>query len=154
MKIPLPQRGQPIDIDYIYQIVSQLNAVSSAVSSNTTVLSRVDNGISGPKDNTTNNLRFVALTKNVKKASVTANFTDTFFFDFTPAFIQVPIVTVTVVNNNKSSAGNGVSAVITNVSTSRADGVVFYPTATSSGAQVDISVNIIAVGVTSVVNLQ
>lgn len=153
MKIPLPQRGQPIDIDYIYQIVSQLNTVSSVVSSNTTVLSTVDNGVSGRKENTTNNLRFYAATKNVRKASVTANTTDPFFFELNPAFIQIPIVTLTIVNNNKSSAGNSVTAVITNVSTARVDGAVFYPTGSSSGA-VDININMIAVGVTSVVNLQ
>lgn len=153
MKIPLPQRGQPIDIDYIYQIVSQLNSLSSIVGSNTTVLSTVNNGVSPRKENTTNNLRFFADTKNVRKATVAANFTEQFYFDLNPSFIQVPIVTISVVNNNKSAAGNSVTAVITNVSTSRVDGIVFYQNASSTGA-VDININMIAVGVTSVVNLQ
>lgn len=144
MKIPVPQRGQPIDIDYIYQIVSQLNSLTTQISSNSTVLSTVDNGIAR-KDSTTNNLRFFASTKSVKKTQVTANSTEPWFIDFSPNFLYIPIVIATPVNNNSSStAGDNVITVINKITTSRVDGKMIFNTA----GNVDVNVNIIAIGTT------
>lgn len=144
MKIPVPQRGQPIDIDYVYQIVSQLNSLTTQISSNSTVLSTVDNGIAR-KDSTTNNLRFFASTKSVKKTQVTAGSTESWFIDFSPNFLYIPIVIATPVNNSSSStAGDKVSVVINKVSTNRVDGKMIFDTA----GNVDVNVNIIAIGTT------
>ena len=72
MRIPLPERGTPLDVDYLYQIANQINAITNQISSNSTTLSTIDNGVTGRKDNTTNNLRFVAKRKNIKVGSVVA----------------------------------------------------------------------------------
>lgn len=144
MKIPVPQRGQPLDVDYIYQIINQLNTLTNQISANSTTLSTVDNGIVGQKDVTTNNLRFVAITKNIKKDAATANQSQTWFIDFSPQFLYVPVVTATAVNKNGSAAGDNLSVVIKNVSTSRVDGSVRFGTS----GNIDVNVNIIAIGTT------
>lgn len=144
MKIPIPQRGQPIDIDYIYQIVSQLNSLTTQISSNSTVLSAVDNGINGIKESTTNNLRFYAYRKSVKKGAVTAGASESWFIDFNPNFLYIPIVTATPVNNNSSPAGADCSVVISNISTSRVSGTVIF----NKAGQADVDINIIAIGTT------
>lgn len=144
MKIPLPQRGQPIDVDYIYQIINQLNTLTNQVSSTSTTLSSVDNGINGIKESTTSNLRLYSSTKNVKKGSVTASSNESWFVDFNPQFLYIPIVVATIVNNNASTAGNNIVSVIKNVTTSRVDGNIIFNT---SGT-IDVNINVIAVGTT------
>ena len=144
MKLPFPQRGQPIDVDYIYKIVEQINTLTNLISFNSTTLSTVDNGIVGQKDSLTSNLRFYAITKNIKKDQATANQSQAWFVDFAPQFLYIPIVTATAINKNGSTAGDNVTIVIKNVSTSRVDGAVRFGT----GGNIDINVNIIAVGTT------
>lgn len=142
MKLPLPERGQPLDVDYLYQIAQQVNTLTNQVAARSSILSTIDNGINGRKDNSTNNLRFVAKTKSIKVGSVSAGVSEPWFEDFSPDFLYTPIVVVTPINNTQSTAGNNVSIVIKNVTTSRVDGNILYNT---SGT-VDLSINIIAIG--------
>ncbi len=41
-KVPLPERGQPLDVTYIYQLADALNDVSTQVSSATYNYTTVD----------------------------------------------------------------------------------------------------------------
>lgn len=144
MKIPVPQRGQPMDIDYLYQIVSQINSLTNQVAATSTVLSSVDNGRDGVKESTTNNLRFYATTKNVKKGSVTAGSSEAWFVDFNPNFLFIPIVVVTPVNNASSDIGNNVYAVIKSINTNRVDGNIIF----NKAGTADVNINILAIGTT------
>ena len=98
--------------------------------------------MTGRKDNTTNNLRFVAKRKNIKVGSVVAGTSEPWFEDFSPDFLYVPVVTATPINNTLSTAGNNVIIVIKNITTSRVDGTILYNT---SGT-VDVSLSVIAIG--------
>lgn len=142
MRIPLPERGQPLDVDYLYQMATQINSLTNQIASTSTTLSTIDNGVTGRVDNTTNNLRFVAKTKSVKVGSVSAGTSEPWFIDFSPDFLYIPIVTATPVNNTLSTAGNNITIVIKNVTTSRVDGNILYNT---SGT-VDLNINVLAIG--------
>lgn len=142
MRIPLPERGQPLDVDYLYQIATQINSLTNQIASTSTTLSTIDNGVSGRVDNTINNIRFVAKTKSIKVGTVSAGTSDPWFVDFAPDFLYIPVVTATPVNNTLSTAGNNVTIVIKNVTTSRVDGNILYNT---SGT-VDLNINILAIG--------
>lgn len=142
MRLPLPERGQPLDIDYLYQMATQINSLTNQITSTSTSLSTIDNGITGRVDNTTNNLRFVAKTKSIKVGSVSAGTSEAWFEDFAPDFLYVPIVVVTPVNNTLSTAGNNVTIVIKNVTTGRVDGNILYNTS----GNVDLNINVIAIG--------
>lgn len=144
MKIPLPQRGQPIDVDYLYQIVKEVNSLNDKISTSSTTLSVINNGIR--KDSTVNNLRFYAETKNVKTgAAPSAGTSEQWSFDFSPAFKEVPVVVASVVNNTTSNIGDNIVVTIRTITTSKVTGQVRYNT---SGGNVNVNVNIIAIGTT------
>jgi hypothetical protein len=59
-KVPLPERGQPIDVAYIYQITNALNQVSDQVSSATYKYTTVDTVSAGKQNIKTSDARIVA----------------------------------------------------------------------------------------------
>lgn len=142
MRIPLPERGQPLDVDYLYQMANQINVLTNQIASTSSTLSTIDNAINGRKDNTTNNLRFVAKTKSIKVGNVSSGVSEPWFIDFSPDFLYVPVVTTSVVNNTLSTAGNDVVIVIKSVTTSRVDGNILY----KASGTVDLNINVIAIG--------
>lgn len=142
MTIPLPERGQPLDVDYLYSMASQINSLTNQIVSRSNTLSTIDNGINGKKDSTTSNLRIVAKTKNIKVGTVTAGTTESWSETFSPDFLYTPVVTVTPVSNNLSTAGNNVTVVIKSVGTGQVSGNIIY----NAGGTVDISLNILAIG--------
>jgi len=139
-----PQRGQPLDIDYIYQMVQQINTLSTKVLSQSTVLSTINNGVNETQEFTTNNLRFYAFTKNVKSGTVNAGEEVSWTIDFTPNFLLTPVVTATARNRKNDAIGNFAYAVITNVNTAQVQGRVIF----NKAGTVDVNVNIIAIGTT------
>jgi len=46
-KVPLPERGQPLDVTYIYQLAETVNDLATQVSSATYNYTTINNGISG-----------------------------------------------------------------------------------------------------------
>jgi hypothetical protein len=135
--IPLPERGQPLDVNYIYDMVSQINSITNTIAIRSTSTSRVNEN-----SDTTSNLRFFASTKTLSTTNASGNATESFFFTY-PEFKFTPVVTVTLVNNTGSTAGDNVISTLRVVGTSRCEGVVRF---NASGA-VNLSVNIIALGI-------
>jgi hypothetical protein len=142
MKIPLPERGQPIDLAYLYQIANAINDLSNQITTSNTT-SVVNNGINLREDVSTNNLRFFATTKNIQVGNVSAGSSESWSADFSPDFLYVPVVTATVQNNTSSTAGDNITLVLKNITTSRVDGNVRY----NAGGSIDININVIAIGV-------
>jgi hypothetical protein len=142
MKIPLPERGQPIDLNYLYQIASSINDLSNAVSTSNTT-SVVNNGINPREDVTTNKIRFYATTRNIVVGNVNAGTSQNWSLDLTPDFLFTPVAVATVQNNTASTAGNNITLVIRNITTSRVEGNVLY----NAGGSIDININVIAMGV-------
>lgn len=145
-KIPLPDRGQPLDVTYIYQIANAINEVSNEISSATYNYTSVLTRDAGNQVIQTRAARVVAgFVDVVTNASVTAGQTKEFSFSYSSDFKYPPIVTATVVNRGASSIGDDVTVSIRTVTTSRIDGVVKF-NAPESG-QVSTTVNIIAIGI-------
>jgi hypothetical protein len=142
MKIPLPERGQPIDLNYLYQIASSINEISNAVSTSNTT-SVIDNGINPREDVTTNKIRFYATTKNIVVGNVNAGTSQNWTVDLTPDFLFTPVAVATVQNNTASTAGNNITLVIRNITTSRVEGNILY----NAGGSIDVNINVIAMGV-------
>jgi hypothetical protein len=136
--IPLPERGQPLDVNYIYDIANQINNLTNTVAVRATATSRVNTS-----SDTTGNLKFYAETKPLTVISATANGTESFFFTY-PAFKFPPVVVITVINNSGSNAGNDVRYTLKKeATTTRAEGVVRF----GSAGQVDLSISLIAIGI-------
>jgi len=141
MKIPLPERGQPIDLAYMYQIANSINDLNNQISG-TISTSTVNNGIELREDLSTNNLKFYATTVTYEAGSVSAGTSRDWNVSFSPSFLYVPVVTATVQNNTSSTAGNNITLVIKNITTGRVDGNIRY----NEAGSINISINVIAIG--------
>ena len=143
-KVPLPDRGQPLDVTYIYQIANAVNDLADTISTATYNYTTVDTKTVGKQDVKNNNAKFYAGYKDVvTEETVSANTTKPWSIDFASDFKYPPIVTATPVNTGTSTVGNDVTAAITSITTSRVEGIVRF----NSSGSVSTSVNIIAIGI-------
>jgi hypothetical protein len=82
-KVPLPERGQPIDVAYLYQLTNALNQVSDQVSTATYNYTTIDTVSAGKQNIKTSEARviggYIAVANN---STVTASSTKTFTYAF------------------------------------------------------------------------
>jgi hypothetical protein len=76
-------------------------------------------------------------------STVTASSTKTFTYPFPSDFKYTPIVTASAINSGKTSAGENVSVVLTDVTRSSVSGLVRF----NASGDVSTIVNIIVIGV-------
>lgn len=142
-KIPLPERGQPLDLSYIYQIANAVNELSSEVSPAVYKYVTVDNPITGKQGLRASETRIIAGYAEVSSnEDVLAGSSQSFTYDFPTDFKYPPIVTATILNGG-SDTGNDVSIVLNSVTTSNIKGTVKF----NVSGKVTIVANIIAIGV-------
>lgn len=143
-KVPLPERGQPIDVAYIYQLTNAINQLSDQVSSATYKYTTVDTVSAGKQNIKTSDARIVAgIEPVVSGRNVNALDVQPFTYRYGADFKYPPVVTATPVNVGLTQAGEDVTVVITSVNTSSVSGVVRF----NKTGVVSTSVNVIAVGV-------
>ena len=141
--ISLPEKGQPIDVNYIYEMASQINNITNTISVRSSSSSQVNKVIE-----TTGNLRFFAATLPVSAKTASSNeVIDMPDFNYSSAgFNKTPVVVATVLNNGGVSgidAGNSATVVLDSIGTSQATGVLRF--GLSGG--LNISINLIAIGI-------
>jgi hypothetical protein len=143
-KIPLPDRGQPLDVTYIYQLANAINDVAETVSTATGKYATIDTRSVGKQTFKIPDIRIYAGYVDATNAeTVTASTVVEKSVDFGVSFAYPPIVIATVVNNNTQVAGNDASVVVSSTSTSSASFRVKFSTA----GQATVGVNFIAIGV-------
>jgi hypothetical protein len=143
-RLPTPDRGQPIDVPYLYQVATAINSLADQIDASaerfTTVFT--DNG---KQDLRTSNTRFYAATQEIySQTEVRAGDLKDFFFQI-EGFAFPPIVTATPFNSipGSSTSSNDVLVVLTSVTNSEIRGFIRF----NSSGNVSISVNVIAIGV-------
>lgn len=143
-KIPTPDRGQPLDVSYIYQMATAINDLSSQISSPTYRYTSIDT-TSGPQNTLVTNTKVVAGVIDVYSTltDVSPGLTVDRSYSFnTGEFKYPPIVTATPVLTSKSENGSDLSVTIKQITTSRVDvSVTFFGTGKAA-----LKVNIIAIG--------
>lgn len=143
-KIPLPERGQPLDVTYVYQMANAVNDLASAISPSTYKYVTVDAGSAGKQSVRTSEARiiggYVSINNNT---SVTASEEKDFSYDFSTDFKYAPIVVATVVNAGGTDAGRDMSVIIKPPSTNKVEGSVRF----NKGGIVTAGVNIIIIGI-------
>lgn len=143
-KIPTPDRGQPLDVSYIYQMANAINDLSSQISSPTYRYTSIDT-TSGPQNTLITNTKIVAGVIDVYSTltDVSPGLTIDRSYSFnTGEFKYPPIVTATPVLTSKSENGSDLSVTIKQVTTSRVDiSVTFFGTGKAA-----LRVNLIAIG--------
>jgi hypothetical protein len=144
-KIPLPERGQPLDLSYIYQIANALNNLSSEVSPSAYKYVTIDNSNIGKQNLRVSETRIIAGFIEVSNSEeVTAGNSKSFSYPFSTDFKYAPVVTATILNTG-SDTGNDVSLVLNSVTKSGINGTVKF----AVGGKVTVGVNILAFGVPS-----
>ena len=144
-KVPLPDRGQPLDLSYIYQLAEAINNLSNQLSPVNAKYTTVDTVNSGKQTIRTSDSRIVGGFINITNSSsntpdneheFTYPFSD---FAYAPIVTATPIVTDTV----NTQASKDVTVILTNVTTSRVDGVVKFGTT----GVASIGINLVIVGI-------
>ena len=136
----LPSNGQPIDTQYIYDIVNSLISINSAIT--TTGSSNVMVGrVPYPTVNTSNVNVDAQSIPILNNQSVDTKTPYTSFIPFKTTFSQTPVVTATLVAKSTSTVNGTVT--ITGVDTS----AVYYKVTFSDKGKITLDLNIIAVGV-------
>ena len=144
MKIPLPDRGQPLDVAYMYQLADSINALYNQIATTTYNYLTIDTAEAGRQSVQTGRSMIHAGT--VKVASneyIVKDATKAWHIDLPPGFKYAPNVTATVINKGASAIGSDVIVTVTNVTASRVDGMVKF---LSSGT-LSVNVNVQAIGV-------
>jgi hypothetical protein len=143
-KVPLPERGQPLDVTYIYQLAQSVNDLSTQVSSAGYSSTSIDTADAGKQNIKTSEARMIGgFIEVANNSTVTASSEKLFTYDFLSDFKYQPIVTATIVNVGNTPAGQNVTVIIKKVTTSKVEGVVRF------GASGDLSllVNLIILGI-------
>lgn len=132
-----PTRGQPIDVTLISSIVEAIGDLQNA--QNVATQSKVNT----TKTNT-GSLKFYAETQSVTINNITVTSELAFSFSY-PKYDSIPVALVGITNITSTVAGgNAANAVLTSVTTERADGIVKFPSGATGS--VNIQLNFIAVG--------
>jgi hypothetical protein len=143
-KIPLPERGQPLDVTYIYQLAETINDLSTQVSSATYKTTAIDTVSAGKQNIKTSEARLIGgYIEVANNSTVSAGNEKTFSYDFGSDFKFQPIATATAVNTGNTPAGQNVSVILKTVTTSRVEGVVRF----GASGDLSLAVNLIVLGI-------
>ena len=143
-RVPLPERGQPLDVSYIYSLAQAINDIAVQVNQDSSNFSTVYSAGMGNQNLKTADARFVATTQQVVSGeNVIAGNTKDLTYNFPSDFKYIPIVTASPLNVGKNDAGSNVTVSIKEVTTSRVDYTVRYNTT----GTISLSVNIITIGI-------
>lgn len=143
-KVPLPERGQPLDVAYIYQLAESINDLSTQVSSATYNYATIDTVSAGKQNLKTSETRVIGgYIEVANNSTVTAASEKTFTYDFPANFKYPPIATATAVNIGNTPAGQNVSIILKTITTSRIEGVVRF----NASGDLSLAVNLIIIGV-------
>jgi hypothetical protein len=142
-KVPLPDRGQPLDLAYIYQLAQAINNISDELSPSTGNYTTVSIGGTQERKVRTSDARIVGKIKTVDNGLATAGDVP-FYVDYSD-FAYAPVVTATAKasGDTGSDASKDVAVILTSVTTTRADGIVRF--GTNGAASVDI--HLLAIGI-------
>jgi hypothetical protein len=145
-KVPLPARGQPLDLTYIYQLANAINEVSSELSPTTARYTSIDTVSAGRQSIRTSDARIVGAFEPVRFDSTT-NPGGQVEFSYGPFtdFAYAPIVTVTpiLLGDVATQSSADINVVLTRVTTSRIEGIVQF----NNIGQASIGLNILMVGI-------
>jgi hypothetical protein len=144
-RLPLPQRGQPIDTSYIYQIVNAINDLSAVSVSPTYKYVTIDTPTGGKQSVKTSEAKIIGAYVDVINSSVTSGTTEVTKTYRYSDFASPPIVTATIVNAGNTEAGNSASVFINSITASE---VVFKVRFSKTGnASVGVTLTILGIPV-------
>lgn len=139
-KVPLPDRGQPLDLSYIYQLADAINNLSNQLSPVNAKYTTIDTETSGKQVVRTSDSRIVGGYVDIVKKDA-SNTEEPFSYPYSD-FAYPPIVTATpyVTGSAKTTSGKDTTVVITDITTGRVDGVVKFNTPGEASVRVNLTI--------------
>lgn len=144
-RLPTPDRGQPIDVPYLYQIATAINTLSDQIDASAERYTTIYNRESQKQDLRTSNTRFFASTQELfSQTEVRAGELKEFIFQI-EGFRFPPVAVATPFNSvpGSSTTSNDVLIVLTSITNSEIRGFARF----NSAGNVSMSVNVLAIGV-------
>ena len=144
-KIPLPERGQPLDVSYIYQIANTVNELATQIAGSAGRYTSVDTVSAGTQNVRTGDSRIIGGYITVTNNSTTSpDGEGTFSYNFTD-FAYAPIVTATpiLIDENSTESGKDVAVVLTKITNNRVEGIVKFKTI----GVASVGINLLMVGI-------
>jgi hypothetical protein len=142
--VPLPERGQPLDVTYIYTIVQSINELYTQLGISKKGYASVDTPRNGPQTVKTSEASVIGGYELVSTSSLqTAGSSLPWAHDFEKEFKYPPVVTATAYNQGINDSGKDVTVTINSVTTSKVEGTVKF----NLGGETTMGINVIAVGI-------
>jgi hypothetical protein len=143
-KIPLPERGQPLDVTYISQLAQVVNELSSAISPATYKYTSIDTPNAGRQNIKGSEARVIGGNVNVvSSGTITAGEERAFTYPFPGEFKYAPIATATAINTGGTPAGKNVTVILNKPTTAGISGIVRF----NASGDLAIDVHLIIIGV-------
>lgn len=143
-RVPVPERGQPLDLTYINQLAEAINELSTQLSPSNNRYITVQTPKDGKQSTLSSGLKMnAAYVEVVSNSSVLSGTEQTFSYEYPAEYKYDPVATATPVNRGGTPAGREISVIIREVTTSRVDGIIKF----ASSGNVTVGVNIIIVGI-------
>jgi hypothetical protein len=136
--IETPDRGQPLDISYLYRMVNELNNISQLIGNGISKIKYRDT--STPAQPKTGNLVFYAETLKITDANLSTQTNSTATFDYSGMFKTTPVVVCSVTSLDGVS---NLYTVLEKVTQNNCNVNVF---SSSTGGAFSADVSIIAIG--------
>jgi hypothetical protein len=142
--ISVPERGQPLDVNYLYELAQAINTLSAQVSPANYKYVSVDTPSSGTQSVKASEARIIGGYVPVyNNTGVSAGEAKDFSYTFPADFKFAPIVTATPINVGNTLAGKNMSVTIKAITTSKVEGVVRF----NETGLLSVGVNLIVVGI-------
>jgi hypothetical protein len=141
-RLTVPQRGQPLDVSYIYSLVETVNQLTDQLGTSQQNVTQIVK-----KDGTSNTVgtgrsSILGVTTNIATSkTVTPGSQEPFSINYN--FKYPPIVVATPWNTGDTDAGKNVSVVVTKVSNTSASFLVRFDT----GGVATVDINVLAIGI-------
>lgn len=143
-QIPLPERGQPIDLAYIYQLAEAINTLSAQITPSTNRYVTIETPLDGKQSVLSSGVKMNAAYIEVyNNATVLAGQEQLFSYSYPAEYKFAPVAVATPVNVGGTTAGKDISIILKNVTTSRVDGIVKF----NANGDLTIGVNLIVIGI-------
>lgn len=142
--VPIPERGQPLDISYIATMANAINELNNSISSSTYNYTSIDTSSAGKQNIKTSEARVIGGIYKIDTFSTTAQTTKPFTYSWNQNFKYSPVVTATVINRVSGGAGDDTQVVLTSITNDSVSGIVKFNTA---GNNIQVSVNLIIIGI-------
>ena len=144
-KVPIPNRGQPLDVAYIATLADAVNNLSNELSPAKARYTTIDTP-TGPVTERTSNARIVGGYVNVTSGSAVAGQEVPFTYSFSD-FKYIPVITATPVATvfNTTNPSKDVTVVLTSITTSQVSGIVKF----NSTGVTTVGVNLLIIGIPS-----